>query len=72
MTVRELRERIAALPDEMEVVIRICSDEMSMVCGLRSATVESGCTDIDALTLDGDTDEDESAAHFLVESEDDE
>lgn len=41
---------------DMEVVMRVSEDDLR-VGGLRSVSVDPGCTEIDALILDGDQEE---------------
>jgi hypothetical protein len=67
LTVRELYDRLAALHREtdgfrgkagsMEVILRVQDDDGgTMVGGLTSLAVDPGCTEVDALVMDGATD----------------
>jgi hypothetical protein len=49
------------LRDDMEVILRVTSDdgERTEVSGLHALAVDPGCTEVDALVLDGFVDEDE-------------
>lgn len=63
MTVRELREALArpGVEDEMGVILRVTSEDgvRTDVCGLHGLTVDAGCTEVEAVVLDGDVDDDE-------------
>jgi hypothetical protein len=72
MTVRELYERLMILSTatggfrgkagSMEVIVRVQDDDGgTRVGGLTSLDVDAGCTEIEALVLDGATDAESNA-----------
>lgn len=55
VNVGQLREAIADLPDEMEVIMRVEGDEgaSQMLAHVVSAIADAGCGEVEALMLDG-------------------
>lgn len=59
MKVGDLRRAIVSVLDDREIIIRVSTDggDGQVMASLRSASAEFGCTDTEALMLDGEQDD---------------